>query len=226
MATTALMSASTAAEPAATLRRAQLPAQQAQQRRPGKPDPQQEQRGAHQVGPEVDQQALARQRQHQRGQFDDQHDRERGARGAEVRQVERGLALRCLGLHALPRLGALMMLVRSNSSAFSRIGRGDVLVAVAARHELRVLRQHALHHRQRHAEARRHVVADPEVLGVQPHPETGRVGLAHHVGSAVHEVPAGAGALAERLDELVQRQALGVGERHGLGDRLDDARRT
>ena len=42
----------------------------------------------------------------------------------------------------------------------------------------------------------------------------------------MHEVPARAGAFAERIDELVERQALRARERHRFGDRLDDARRT
>ncbi len=39
----------------------------------------------------------------------------------------------------------------------------------------------------------------------------------------MHEVPARARALAERVDHAIERQALRPRERHRFGNRLDDA---
>src|SRR4029077_17226315 len=88
----------------------------------------------------------------------------------------------------------------------------------------RIFPPHALHHLELDTEASRHVVTDTEVLGVQPHTKARRVTAARHVRRTVHEIPARAGALAEGVDQFIEGQALGAGESHGFGDRLDDAR--
>jgi hypothetical protein len=71
--------------------------------------------------------------------------------------------------------------------------------------------------------ARGHVVADAQVLAVQAHAEPRRVAAAHDVRCAVHEIPARARALAERVDELCSGRPCALRECHRLGDGLDDA---
>jgi type IV pilus assembly protein PilE len=100
--------------------------------------------------------------------------------------------------------------------------RRDVFIPEAAPDQLGVFAEHAFHDRQGHAEARRHVTADAQVLGVQPHPKTRRIAATDHVRRTVHEVPAAAGALAQGVHQLVQRQLMRLGKSHGFGDRLDD----
>ena len=46
---------------------------------------------------------------------------------------------------------------------------------------------------------------------------------AHHVWSPVHEVPARAGALAQRVHNLIERQPLGTSKGHRFGHGFDDA---
>ena len=99
----------------------------------------------------------------------------------------------------------------------------DVLVAESLRHELGVFGEHRIDHRQRDAEARRHVAADAEILGVQLDAKARRVTAAHHVRRAMHEVPARARAGAERGHHALERQLVRVGEGHGLGAGADDA---
>ncbi len=170
--------------------------------------------------PEADVLIEAGQRQHERGQLHDQHDRQRRARRAEIRQVV-GFP-RVAGRVGLHGLRGGLRAGRLEHLGLQAIGGGDVLVAVTARDELGVFVEHALDHRQRDAEAGRHVAADAEILRMQAHAETGGIRAANHVRRAMHEVPARARALAERIDHAIERQALRARERHRFGDRLDD----
>ncbi len=86
-----------------------------------------------------------------------------------------------------------------------------------------VFGQHRIDHRQGHAEARRHVAADAEILGVQLDAKAGRVTATHHVRGAMHEVPARTGAGAERRHHAIERQPVGTREGHGLGAGANDA---
>ena len=62
-----------------------------------------------------------------------------------------------------------------------------------------------------------------EILGVQLDAKAGRIAAAHHVRRAMHEVPARAGAGAERRHHAIERQLVRAGERHGFGAGADDA---
>ena len=79
-------------------------------------------------------------------------------------------------------------------------------------------------HRQRHAEARRHVAADAEILGVQLARETRPDKLSRTMFGArctkYQLEPAPAPSVD---DHAVQRQPVRAGEGHGLGAGADDA---
>src|SRR6478752_7933726 len=75
-------------------------------------------------------------------------------------------------------------------SLLEAMRRGNVFVAVARCHERGVFGQHRIDHWQGYAEARRHVAANPEILGMQLDAKAGRITATHHVRGAMHEVPA------------------------------------
>jgi hypothetical protein len=102
--------------------------------------------------------------------------------------------------------------------------RRDVLVAVTLLDQVPVVFERHLDDWQLRAVDRRHVVTDAEVLRVEPDAKPRRVGIAHDIRRAVHEVPARAGSLAQGLDQELERQSLGLRECHGLGHCLYDAR--
>ena len=62
-----------------------------------------------------------------------------------------------------------------------------------------------------------------EILGVQLDAKARRITAAHHVRRAMHEVPARAGAGAERGHHALERQLVRARERHGLRAGADDA---
>ena len=70
---------------------------------------------------------------------------------------------------------------------------------------------------------RRHVAADAQILGVELDAEAGRIAAADHVRRAMHEIPARAGAGAERGHHAIERQLVRARERHGFGAGADDA---
>ena len=58
---------------------------------------------------------------------------------------------------------------------------------------------------------------------METHPEARGETAADHVGRAMYEVPARAGALAQGVHDLLERQALRAREGHRLGDGFNDA---
>ncbi len=192
--------------------------------------PEQESGRAREFEPESILCGLPCERQHEAKQGRDQHDCEHRACFAEVgeekvaffaatvlrrgrRRVHAGLRGLCAGRC---RCGVEQCVLEAEEH-------GDVLIAMALRNQLLVLGERGLDYRQFDAEAARHVAADAQVFLVQSHAEPGGEGIADDVRRAIHEIPARAGALAERLDQLRQRQTLRPGECHGLCHRLDDA---
>ena len=101
----------------------------------------------------------------------------------------------------------------------------DVLIAIAARYELRVFVQHSLDHGQRDAKTSRHVAADAEILGMRNLTrKAGRIiTAADHIRGPVHEVPARAGSLPQSVRrscrvEVPARAPKAMAIRHRLDD--------
>ena len=125
-------------------------------------------------------QRLARDREHQRHQLDDQHDREHRARFAEIRQearVEDGprVSEADAAIAAQPHGSRRWLLVGGREQrVLEAEQRRDVLVAVTLLDQPPVMHQRHLDQRQLHAVARGHRAADLQVFLVQPHAEARR----------------------------------------------------
>jgi hypothetical protein len=106
---------------------------------------------------------------------------------------------------------------------WSMLTSATVLVAVTVGDQLLILGQYGIDRGQVCAVPSGHVLADQEILAVQPYAKAGGEFPARHVGRAVYEVPARARSLAEGGDELVERQPFSPGKGHRLAHRGDHA---